>query len=78
MLKAMCTVSSLFTQNTAVQEAIRNLPDHLNAAIPGRGGYRMCPPMDLTTHMLDAEWQILHNGWSKVGCAMLGQWSQDT
>eukprot|EP00959_Pyramimonas_sp_CCMP1952_P403979 8464989-Pyramimonas_sp.AAC.1 len=65
MLKAMCTLSSLLTRNTADQEAIRNLPDHRNATIPGRDGYRMCPPLDLTAHMLDAEWRTLHNDWSK-------------
>eukprot|EP00959_Pyramimonas_sp_CCMP1952_P238151 4976899-Pyramimonas_sp.AAC.1 len=78
MLKAMCALSSLFTRNTAVPDSTRNLPDHLKAAIPGRAGYRVCPSMDLATHMLDAEWRILHNDWSEVGCAMLGQWSEDT
>eukprot|EP00959_Pyramimonas_sp_CCMP1952_P415360 8703176-Pyramimonas_sp.AAC.1 len=76
MLKAMCMMSSLFTRNAAVQDATRKLPDHLTATI--FGGHRTCPPMDLATHMLDVEWKMLQNDWSKVGCAMLGQWSPDT
>eukprot|EP00959_Pyramimonas_sp_CCMP1952_P029600 621456-Pyramimonas_sp.AAC.1 len=76
MMKTMCMMSSLFTWNTAVQGATRKLPDHLNAAIPG--GHRKCPPMGLATHMLDVEWKIRHNDWSKVGGAMLGQWSDNT
>eukprot|EP00959_Pyramimonas_sp_CCMP1952_P274118 5730000-Pyramimonas_sp.AAC.1 len=75
-MKAMRMMSSLFTRNTAVQDATRKLPDHLNATIPG--GHRKSPPLDLATHMLDVEWKMLRNGWSKVGCAMLGQWSQVT
>eukprot|EP00959_Pyramimonas_sp_CCMP1952_P031934 670124-Pyramimonas_sp.AAC.1 len=71
----MRVILSLFTRNTAVQDKIRTLPDHLNAAIPG--SHRRCPPTDLATHVLDVEWKMLHNDWSKVGGAMLGQWSQD-
>eukprot|EP00959_Pyramimonas_sp_CCMP1952_P392320 8220871-Pyramimonas_sp.AAC.1 len=69
-------ISSLFARNTAVQERIRTLPDHLNATIPGSN--RRCPPTDLAAQVLDVEWKMLHNDWSKVGSAMLGQWSQDT
>eukprot|EP00959_Pyramimonas_sp_CCMP1952_P473991 9502692-Pyramimonas_sp.AAC.1 len=69
-------ISSLFTRNTTVQERIRGRPDHLNATVPG--SYRKCPPTDLATQVLDVEWKMLHNDWSKVGSAMLGQWSQDT
>eukprot|EP00959_Pyramimonas_sp_CCMP1952_P177573 3712035-Pyramimonas_sp.AAC.1 len=74
--KATCMISSLFTRNTAVQERIRGLPDHLNATVPGSG--RKCHPTDLATQVLGVEWMMLHNDWSKVGSAMLGQWSQDT
>eukprot|EP00959_Pyramimonas_sp_CCMP1952_P034482 722999-Pyramimonas_sp.AAC.1 len=73
MLKAMCTLSGLFTRNTVVQEATRNLPDHLNAAIPGQGVSRLRLPMDLATSMLEAERRLMHAEWSKAGRAMLGQ-----
>eukprot|EP00959_Pyramimonas_sp_CCMP1952_P047440 989993-Pyramimonas_sp.AAC.1 len=75
-MKAMCMISSIFTRNTAVQERIRDLPDHLNATIPGSG--RKCPPTYLATQVLEAEWMMLHNDWAKVGSALLGQLSQDT
>eukprot|EP00959_Pyramimonas_sp_CCMP1952_P374541 7843926-Pyramimonas_sp.AAC.1 len=76
MMQAMYMMSSLFTRNTAVQDVTRKFLDHLNATI--LGGHRKCPPMDLATHMLDVEWKMLRNDWSKVGCAMLGQWAQAT
>eukprot|EP00959_Pyramimonas_sp_CCMP1952_P207303 4336509-Pyramimonas_sp.AAC.1 len=78
MLKATCTLSGLHTRNTVVQEATRNLPDHLNATIPGQGVSRLCPPMDLITNMLEAERRQMRADWSKVGRVMLGQWSEDT
>eukprot|EP00959_Pyramimonas_sp_CCMP1952_P299011 6254178-Pyramimonas_sp.AAC.1 len=34
--------------------------------------------MDLITNMLEAEWRLMHADRSKVGCAMLGQWSENT
>eukprot|EP00959_Pyramimonas_sp_CCMP1952_P239928 5014045-Pyramimonas_sp.AAC.1 len=64
-MKAMRMISSLFTRNASVQENIRGLHDHLNAATPGSG--RKCPPMELATRVLTAEWMMIHNDWSKVG-----------
>eukprot|EP00959_Pyramimonas_sp_CCMP1952_P153240 3205440-Pyramimonas_sp.AAC.1 len=61
----MCMISSLFTRNTAAQENIRGLPDHLDATIPGSG--RKCLPMELAARVLTVEWMMLHNDWSKVG-----------
>eukprot|EP00959_Pyramimonas_sp_CCMP1952_P287665 6015863-Pyramimonas_sp.AAC.1 len=35
LMKAMRMMPSLFTRNTAVQDNIRKLPDHMNATVPG-------------------------------------------
>eukprot|EP00959_Pyramimonas_sp_CCMP1952_P112532 2352874-Pyramimonas_sp.AAC.1 len=63
-MKAMCMISSLFTRNTWVQENARGLHDHLHATIPG--SYRKCPPMELATVVLKAEWMMIHSDWPKV------------
>eukprot|EP00959_Pyramimonas_sp_CCMP1952_P336010 7035688-Pyramimonas_sp.AAC.1 len=34
--------------------------------------------MELATVVLKAEWIMMHNDWSKVGSALLGQYSLDT
>eukprot|EP00959_Pyramimonas_sp_CCMP1952_P025484 534557-Pyramimonas_sp.AAC.1 len=75
-MKAMCMISSLFTRSSPVQENARGLHDHLHAVIPNP--YRRCPPMELATVVLKAEWMVMHNDWSKVGSAFLGQYSEDS
>eukprot|EP00959_Pyramimonas_sp_CCMP1952_P086887 1817735-Pyramimonas_sp.AAC.1 len=59
LTKAICMISSLSTRNTSVQDNLRGLHDHLHAAIPG--SYRKCPPMELATEVLKAEWMMMHN-----------------
>eukprot|EP00959_Pyramimonas_sp_CCMP1952_P087077 1822014-Pyramimonas_sp.AAC.1 len=34
--------------------------------------------MELTTVVLKAEWMMMHNDWSKVGSALLGQCAEDS
>eukprot|EP00959_Pyramimonas_sp_CCMP1952_P442758 9268949-Pyramimonas_sp.AAC.1 len=75
-MKAMCMIPGLFTRNSSVQENVRGLHDHLHAAIPN--SHRRCPPMELATVALKAEWMMMQNDWSKVGSAFLGQYSEDS
>eukprot|EP00959_Pyramimonas_sp_CCMP1952_P135142 2827981-Pyramimonas_sp.AAC.1 len=58
-MKAMCMISSLFTRNSSVRENVRGLHDHLHAVIPN--SHHKCPPMELATVVLKAEWMMMHN-----------------
>eukprot|EP00959_Pyramimonas_sp_CCMP1952_P016606 352151-Pyramimonas_sp.AAC.1 len=69
-------ISSLFTRNSSVQEDVRGLRDHLRAVIPT--SHRKCPPMEIATVVLKAEWMMMRNDWSKVGSAFLEQYSEDS
>eukprot|EP00959_Pyramimonas_sp_CCMP1952_P129713 2712683-Pyramimonas_sp.AAC.1 len=75
-MKAMCMISSLFTRSSSVQENARGLRDHLPAVIPN--SHRKCPPMELATVVLKAQWMMMHNDLSNVGSAFLGQYSEDS
>eukprot|EP00959_Pyramimonas_sp_CCMP1952_P392866 8232180-Pyramimonas_sp.AAC.1 len=69
-------LSSLFNRNPSVQESARGLHDHLNAVIPG--SHRKCPSENFTTMILKTEWLMLHNDWSRIGSAALGQYAEDS
>eukprot|EP00959_Pyramimonas_sp_CCMP1952_P164830 3445344-Pyramimonas_sp.AAC.1 len=34
--------------------------------------------MDLTTVILKMEWMMIHNDWSEIGSAVLGQYAEDS